>query len=197
VQHTYTMINDDKQTSHSSPNDEKIRKDGVLSMPTTCFRNSSASSDPNFRGESMQQSRYKLPVYRPKRSGSVLKHWEHAVPSDNDLWVEHSYKNKHGQDIYYYFSMLTGKRQLLEPLTGAATIVYQEEIAADPTLRYRVPGPLLMEQLRGIRRHRPSLHLEGGSIKNAVSNGTSRHSARTLIGRFFRLGPTSGGGRQK
>ena len=133
----------------------------------------------------MQQYRNKLPVYRPKRSGSVRKQWEHAVQSDNDLWVEHSYKNKHGHDIYYYCSMLTSKRQLLEPPTGAATIVYQEDIAADPTLRYRVPGPLPMEQLRGIPRPRPSLHLEGGFKKNVASHGMSRSSTRTLIGRLF------------
>jgi hypothetical protein len=126
--------------------------------------------------------------HRPKASGSVLKHWEHAVQSDNDLWVEHSYKNKRGRAIYYYCSMLTGKCQLLEPPTGAATVVYQEEITADPTLRCRVPGPLPMEQLRVISRPIPSLHLEADA-KNAASDGTSRRGARTLIGRLFSTRP--------
>jgi hypothetical protein len=130
----------------------------------------------------MQQTRYKLPAYRPKPRGSIQKHWEHAVQSDNDLWVEHSYKSKQGQDIYYYCSTRTSKCQLLEPPTGATTIVYQEEIVADPTLRCRVPGPLPMEQLRGIPRSKPSLHLEADAKRNAASDGTSRHGARTLMG---------------
>lgn len=160
------MINDEKPTSHSSPIDENLREDDILSI-------------------TMQQTRCKLPSNRPKPSGSALKHWEYAVQSDNDLWVEHSYKNKHGQDISYYCSMLTRKCQLLEPPTGAATILYQEDIAADPTLRCRVPGPLPMEQLRGLSRPGPSLHLEADAKKNAASYGTAMHGARTLIARLF------------
>jgi hypothetical protein len=70
-----------------------------------------------------------------------------------------------------------------------ATIVYQEEIAADPTLRCRIPGPLPMEQLRGISRPKPCLHQEADTKRNAASDGTSKHGARSLIGRLFSTKP--------
>jgi hypothetical protein len=128
----------------------------------------------------MQQTRYKLPAYRPKPSGSILMHWEHAIKSDNDLWVEHYYKNKHGQDIYYYCSVLTSKCQLFQPPTGFATIVYQEGIAADPTLHCRVPGPLPKEESsrQAVERTRSELYLlrsflRGQRNERIVSNETS------------------------
>jgi hypothetical protein len=174
---------DDKQASQSSPNDEEIRDrdDDILPITTTYSQQSLTSYNHNLLGVTMMQTRRrKLPASRPKSGGRILKHWKHDVQSDDDLWVEYSYKNKHGQDIYYYCSMLTGKSQLLEPPTGAATIVYQEDIAADLTLRCRVPGPLAIEQLREVPRPRPSLHLEAGVKRNVASDGTSRRGARNF-----------------
>jgi hypothetical protein len=113
---------------------------------------------------------YKQPAYRPKPSASIRTH-AHAhtavqVQSDNDLWVEHSYQNKEGQDNYYYCSMLTGKSQKIQPPTGAAVTVYQEEIAVDPTLRCRLPGPLSMQEIREMPHPTPSLY--GASRRGGI-----------------------------
>jgi hypothetical protein len=121
----------------------------------------------------MRNTCYQQPAYRPKPSESIRKHAV-LIRSDNDLWVEHSYRNESGQDICYYRSVRTpGKSQRLEPPTGAATIVYQQDIAADPTLRCHLPGPLSMRELREVPESTPILH------------GTSRRGARTLFGRKF------------
>jgi hypothetical protein len=58
---------------------------------------------------------------RCKRLGHV------HVKSDNDVWVERSYRNARGRKIFYYCSVHTGRKQLLEPPTGAAVILRETE----------------------------------------------------------------------
>jgi hypothetical protein len=70
---------------------------------------------------------------RCKRLGHVY------VKSDNDIWVERSYRNARGRKIYYYCSVHTGRKQLLEPPTGAAVIVRETE-HRDDQLRRHLPA---------------------------------------------------------
>jgi hypothetical protein len=80
-----------------------------------------------------------------------ILYWDNAVESDDDIWVERSYISNRGLTIYYYCSMKHGRRQLLEPPTGASTIVYQEEIARYPrAIQNFARQPMPLEDLRDI-----------------------------------------------
>lgn len=59
--------------------------------------------------------------YLPRQSRRVTI----AIEGDEDVWVERSYMNAKGHRLPYYCSARTGRRQLFEPPTGAAAVVYE------------------------------------------------------------------------
>jgi len=118
---------------------------------TTTFSTKSSSSPAATRS---------VPMYSPKPISLIQKHWNHAVQSDDDVWVEHSYQSRAGGTVYYYLSTLTTKCQLLEPPTGAALIVCHAELNANPELRRELRQPLPMHKLNGIPRSKPDKQLE-------------------------------------
>jgi hypothetical protein len=65
-------------------------------------------------------------IIRRRRAG-VITSPEDIVPSDNDVWIERSYRTVKGRVVRYYTSMLSNKMVLLQPPTGAALIIYEHE----------------------------------------------------------------------
>ena len=62
-----------------------------------------------------------------------LQHMD--VVSDDDIWVERSYRNAKGRKICYYCSVHTNRKQLFEPPSGAAMILRESQHVRDEVRR--------------------------------------------------------------
>lgn len=65
-------------------------------------------------------------IKRTGTTGSITSN--DIVQSDNDIWIERSYKTSKGRTVRYYSSMLTNKMFLLQPPTGAAYVLYEHDM---------------------------------------------------------------------
>ena len=64
------------------------------------------------------------------------------VVSDDDIWVERSYRNAKGRQVFYYCSVYTDRKQLFEPPTGAAMILRESHHVRDE-MRRSLPANVL------------------------------------------------------
>lgn len=106
----------------------------------------------------MRASAEKCPQhsFRPHASRVPLRC---DIPSDEDIWVERSYRSRTGHKIFFYCSVKTGKFQLHEPPTGAGLVIHQQELAEQPAaLQAFAKQPIPPDIMRDIKPCKISLN---------------------------------------